>query len=181
MAFENWRHTTEPASHATAIPGGSGPSEAAFEDLAQLDHELRVPFPINRWILRRRYSARAVLSRHRQSLFPRGTARITDWSLSEVMHRMVDKSVGMLVGNSRAGAVPLDIRRISAAEPRARINVLMNNAGMITQSSNKRDYRTQSSVSQCSPSKARGSRWRRHLRNHPDRGDAGTIPLRSRV
>ena len=104
-----------------------------------------------------------------------------DWSLPQVMHRMVDKSVGILVGKSRWGAVSLDVRRISAAAARARINIPPNNAGMVIQPSNKWDYQTPSSVSQCSPSKARGSQWRRQLRNHPDRDDAGAIPPRSRV
>ena len=157
------------------------PPEAALDDLPRLDHKLRLPFPIIRLTFRYRYNARAVLSGRGPCFFPRGTAGITGWPLLEVMHRMVEKSADRSVDNSRLGAVPLDIRRISGAVARARINVLMDHADMVTRSSNQRNYRTQSSVSQCSPSKARGSQWRRHLRNRPNRDDAGAIPPRSRV
>jgi hypothetical protein len=62
---------------------------------------------------------------------------------------MVDKSVGMSVGISRSGTVSLNVRRISAAATRARINILVNHADMVIQPSDKdRDYQTQSSVSQ---------------------------------
>jgi len=47
------------------------------------------------------------------------------------MHRVVEKSVGMSVSTSRSGAVSLDVRQISPAAARARIDILVNDAGMV--------------------------------------------------
>jgi hypothetical protein len=53
---------------------------------------------------------------------------------SQIIHRVVDKSVGMPVGRSRSGPVSRAARQISPPR-RVRIDILTNNAGVAKRAS----------------------------------------------